>query len=168
MYFTSIICPNRAGVPFDAPIVEAYYRAKINYGIEPWDLHNVPEEDQWQYPTLKNGEPFESDVSICHVFVCKVWREAGVFGDIGDEFSCGELLVNDNYKMKIYEEDFERPEICVEWDPENPLCQVLGKYKLRLDSQPGVLPRYNYKEVYPGFSDECPTIAPEYASPEGC
>ena len=50
--------------------------------------------------------------------------------------------------------------MCTQVDPENPLCQVpplppltplllsppqvLGKYSLRLDSQPGVLPRYNY------------------------
>ncbi len=40
---------------------------------------------------------------------------------------------------------------CVEVDPENPLCQVLGKYSLRLDSQPGVPPRYNYVEVHADF-----------------
>ena len=45
------------------------------------------------------------------------------------------------YRLQIYEKDFQRPDICAQWDPENPLCQILGKYKLRLDSQPGVLPR---------------------------
>ncbi len=29
------------------------------------------------------------------------------------------------YRMKIFEENFERPAQCVEADPENPLCQVL-------------------------------------------
>ena len=98
-------------------------------------MHLIPENDTWMYPTLRNGEPFESDVSICNVFTCKVLREGGVFGDV--EFNCGEFSVNDNYRLKIYEENFERPEVCIEWDPENPLCQVLGKYKLRLDTQPG-------------------------------
>ena len=36
------------------------------------------------------------------------------------------------------------PDLCTEVDPENPLCQVLGRHSLRLDSQPGALPRYNY------------------------
>ena len=70
--------------------------------------------------------------------------------------------------MDIYEDNFDRPEICKEWDPENPLCQILGKYKLRLDSQPGQLPRYNYLEPYPGFSNECPSLSPDYIAPMGC
>ena len=70
--------------------------------------------------------------------------------------------------MDIYEDNFDRPEVCKEWDPENPLCQVLGKYKLRLDSQPGQLPRYNYLEPYPGFSNECPSLSPDYIAPMGC
>ncbi len=87
---------------------------------------------------------------------------------MGDKFNCGEFAVHDNYRLKIYEENFERPEVCVQWDPENPLCQMLGKYKLRLDSQPGVLPRYNYLDIYPDFSNTCPSLAPDYVNPEGC
>ena len=49
-------------------------------------MHNVPEEDSWVYPTLRNNQAYESDVSICNVFVCKIWREAGVFDDIGQWF----------------------------------------------------------------------------------
>jgi hypothetical protein len=75
----------RAQVDFDLPIVEAYYKAYKEDGIAPGDVHIIPEEDSWMYPTTRNGEPFESDVSICNVFTCKVLRAAGVFGDIGDE-----------------------------------------------------------------------------------
>ena len=49
-------------------------------------MHNVPEEDSWVYPTLRNDQAYESDVSICNVFVCKIWREAGVFDNIGQWF----------------------------------------------------------------------------------
>ena len=31
--------------------------------------------------------------------------------------------------------------VCAAADPDNPLCQLTGRYKLRLDSQPGVAPR---------------------------
>ena len=70
----------RAGVPFDAPIVEAYFAANSKSGIKPTDLHNLPENDHWIYPTLRNGEPYQSDVSICNVFTCKILKEAGIFG----------------------------------------------------------------------------------------
>ena len=126
----------------------------------------MPERDEWKYPTLKDGQNFTSDVSICNVFVCKVWKAAGVFRET--DFACGEFSVNDNYRLNIYEKDFQRPEVCAKWDPDNPLCQVLGKYQLRLDSQPGVLPRYNYVDVYPGFSNSCPAQAPDYIYPDNC
>jgi len=158
----------RAGVDFDLPIVEAYHKAFLEKSIEPKLLHYLPEKDEWQYPTLRNGNPFTSDVSICNVFACKVWRAAGVFDGMEQDFACGEFSVSDNYRLNIYEDNFERPEVCSKWDPDNPLCQVLGKYQLRLDSQPGILPRYNYAKTYPGFGNACPAQAPEYIYPEGC
>ncbi len=62
----------RAGVDFDLPIVEAYYEAFKNKNVNPEDLHLIPESDSYIYPTLRDGEPYDSDVSICNVFTCKV------------------------------------------------------------------------------------------------
>ena len=76
----------RAGVDFDLPIVEAYYKAQSVDGIDPNDVQIIPEEDSWLYPTTRNGEPFESDVSICNVFTCKVLKAAGIFGSLGEDF----------------------------------------------------------------------------------
>lgn len=157
----------RSGIDFDQPMVEAYYNAYLNKGIEPETLHLLPELDGWKYPTTRNGTEYMSDVSICHVFTCKVLRAAGIF-DANIDFNCAELNVNDNYRLKIYEKNFTRPEICIQWDPENPLCQMLGKYQLRLDTQPGQLPRFNYVELYSGFANECPSVAPDYFYPENC
>ena len=74
------------------------------------------------------------------------------------------------YRLDIYDENTtqNRPEICRQRDPENPLCQVLGDYALRLDSQPGVLPRYNYVSLYPDFGSQCPSQAPNYTAPNFC
>ena len=55
-------------------------------GIAPADVHLIPELDEWTYPTTKYSEPFESDVSICNVFTCKVLKAAGVFGEFGEGF----------------------------------------------------------------------------------
>ena len=95
---------------------------------------------------------------ICNVFVCNVWKHGGLFSGIENDIQCGETSVNDNYRLKVYSEDplpgtdidivvqlslklfkYLTSDICK--DPENPLCQVTGKYQLRLDSEPGVLPR---------------------------
>ena len=74
--------------------------------------------------------------------------------------------------------DFEEPPVSFDLiirlmnaeniDPENPLCQVLGKFKLRLDDRPGTRPRFNQMEVYECFGENCPSQAPEYAHQEEC
>ena len=74
------------------------------------------------------------------------------------------------YRLNIYDENSaeNRPDTCKQRDPDNPLCQVLGDYSLRLDSQPGVLPRYNYVPLHPDFGSQCPSEAPEYLAPIDC
>ena len=46
------------------------------------------ELDTYEYPTTRYGEPFTSDVSICNVFVCKVFKASGIFGDLVDQVRC--------------------------------------------------------------------------------
>jgi len=82
--------------------------------------------------------------------------------------NCAESGVNDNYKLNIYQDPELRPDICKEVDPENPNCQLVGKYSLRLDSQPGVLPRYNYVEPADDIFESCPSMAPDYLAPQDC
>jgi len=127
----------------------------------------VPELDGWIYETTRDGEMAESPVMICNVFVCNVWKHAGVFASIGDDIQCGETSVNDNYRLQIYSSQ-PTPEFCKSVDPENPICQVTGKYQLRLDSQPGVPPRYNYVPLTPGMLESCPSKAPLYLAPIDC
>ena len=156
----------RAGIPFDRPILEAYYQAYLD-GIETTQLPLIPEKDGWIYETTRFGEPELSPVMICNVFVCNVWKAAGLFADVEDQIECGETSVNDNYRLNIYTTQ-PPPDICTQVDPENPLCQVLGKYQLRLDSQPGVLPRYNYVQPQPHILETCPSKAPDYVAPMDC
>lgn len=54
-------------------------------GIDYTNLHNMVELDTYQYQTLKYDEPVTSDVSICHVFVCKVFKASGIFGELENE-----------------------------------------------------------------------------------
>ena len=100
----------------------------------------MPETDGWLYETKRDGAAAISPVMICNVFVCGVWKAAGVFRDIGDDIQCGETSVNDNYRLAVYA-DRPAPSYCLTADPSNPLCQLTGRYQLRLDLQPGVGPR---------------------------
>ena len=86
------------------------------------------------------------------------------------QFNCGDTGIHDLYRLDIYDKNTKqnRPEICKQRDPDNPLCQVLGKYSLRLDSQPGIPPLFNYLPVYPNFAANCPTRPPEYKTPPDC
>ena len=59
-------------------------------------MHNLPENDHWIYPTLRNGEPYQADVSICNVFTCKILKEAGIFGIVVMD-SCNEEIFHRGY-----------------------------------------------------------------------
>ena len=74
----------RAGVIFDRPIIEAFYQAHLD-GMEPTQLPLIPEKDGWIYETTRFGEPEQSPVMICNVFVCNVWKAAGLFAGIDDQ-----------------------------------------------------------------------------------
>lgn len=143
-------------------------RASKTKGIQPEDLHNEVEMDSFIYNTTRNGDLYSSDISLCHIFVCKVFKAAGIFGNLKDDFQCGDLSVNDMYRLNIYEKTDIRPESCKKADPENPLCQVLGKYTLRLDNQPGQGSRFNYANLYKDFGSNCSSLAPEYEILPGC
>jgi hypothetical protein len=69
-----------------------YYKIAGDRGL---DLHNdvisIPEEDTWMYNTTRYGEAAVGKDMVCCVFVCNMWKAAGVFGDIASEINCGEL-----------------------------------------------------------------------------
>ena len=65
-------------------------------------MHNLPENDNWIYPTLRNGEPYQSDVSICNVFTCKILKEAGIFGKIVMDSGKQEISPNFCHLSKFF------------------------------------------------------------------
>ena len=74
----------------------------INSLLQETELAMIPELDGWKYPTTRDGVAEVSPVMICNVFVCNVWKHAGVFSSIDDDIQCGETSVNDNYRLNIY------------------------------------------------------------------
>jgi len=156
----------RVGVPFNTTLLQAYHQAALSKNLDPIDLYSIPEETGWLYETTRDGHPVMGESMVCNDFVCNVWKAGGLFK--GKDVNCAESGVNDNYKLNIYQDPELRPDICKEVDPENPNCQLVGKYSLRLDSQPGVLPRYNYVEPADDIFESCPSMAPDYLAPQDC
>ena len=155
----------RAGVPFNTTLTQAYYQAALK-GIQPTEIYSIPEQTGWLYETTRDSHPVIGESMVCNDFVCNVWKQGGMFN--GTDVNCAESSVNDNYKLDIYEDPELRPDMCKEVDPENPTCQLLGPYSLRLDSQPGVLPRYNYVPISDQMFSHCPSMAPDYLAPHEC
>lgn len=96
----------------DAPLWKILQIAH-EQGIKSTELPYIPEKDEWVYKTTRYGEEFESQVSICHTFVCKVMKHAGIFDQFNVNFDCNELSLYDLLKMKIFDSDFQRPQQCV-------------------------------------------------------
>ena len=103
------------------------YREAGKQGI---DMRSVPamvEQDSWRYHSTRNGAPIDdAHAMVCCVFVCNMWKNAGVFQGIGSDFQCGELTNLDVYSMQTFtpQSATNRPSKCMQADPSNPSCQV--------------------------------------------
>lgn len=105
---------------------------------------------------------------VCCVFVCNMWKAAGLFGNFTNTTNCGEFTNPDVYKMDVFEKNFKKPKACQEADPENPLCQLRGEYSLRLDVGPGPESHYNNVPLHPHAAEKCPSLSPLYHQSPSC
>jgi hypothetical protein len=78
-------------------------RESAKQGIKSNDLVVVPEQDSWLYNTTKYDEPTVGKNMVCCVFVCNMWKAAGVFAEIADDVQCGELTNWDDVSMVYYQ-----------------------------------------------------------------
>lgn len=129
------------------------------------DLYQIPEQDSWRYNTTRDGLNATSKSMVCCVFVCNMWKAAGIFSEIGNEINCGEQTNWDIYSMAIFNASkfgTGRPEICQKVDPLNPLCQVTGNLTFVL------VPDVNSRPLYKNMGTTCPSKGPEYIRPANC
>jgi len=130
-------------------------------GIGSSKLPTLPEQDAWDYNTTRFDKPAVGKSMVCCVFVCNIWKAAGLFKDIGDQIQCGEQTNWDIYVMNFFDTTTPRPPQCVAADPNNQLCQLEGKYTLNLNN-------FNTKKPYPKYGENCPGVAPDYKKPADC
>jgi len=123
--------------------------ANINFT----ELITMPEQDSWTY---SDGKSF-----VCDVYVCSIWKAAGLFKSINDEIQCTELTPWDVYTLNFFVVNEQRPEQCKIADPTLPYCQIDGKYQLQL-------PQYNTITPYKNMAQNCPAQPPDYTRVPNC
>jgi len=117
------------------------------------DLITQVEMDGWLYT--------DGYSMTCDVFVCSMWKAAGLFGELSDTIQCAEMTPWDIYTLAFFDPLAQRPQQCIEADPDLPFCQIMGKYTLSL-------PNYNTKTPYANMAQNCPGIPPLYVRPDNC
>jgi len=151
----------RAGASTKASFVDIL-SGWIAQGNAPNTLPTPVEEDKWLYNTTRYGQPAVGKATVCCVFVCMMWKSGGLFDGIDVE--CGEQTNYDIYSLALFDESRmgdNRPQVCKDADPANPLCQILGKDTLYLNG-------LNTRTPYTHMDETCPSEAPKYDRPAGC
>lgn len=120
------------------------------------DVMAIPEQDHWEYYGL---EPIDGWSYVCSAYVAGVYKAAGLFN--GHNVQATEFTPKDVYTLKIFDTNYKVPEQCAQADPNQPYCQLLGKYRMNF-------PQYSTVEPYENMAEHCPTIAPLYERLSGC
>jgi hypothetical protein len=119
------------------------------------EMFMIPEKDEWSYSqTYNNGTKTQGTAMVCDVFVCRMWKAGGIFGDM--DLDCGEFTNLDAYDLDILDPaPAKKPTQCAINDPENPHCQLLGKHKMQLNN-------VGKKTPFPHMAEKCVGRAPDY------
>jgi len=138
-------------------LIDAYAEARTR-GISFSELVTIPELDTWNY--VNEGGKLGPSM-VCDVFVTRMWKEGGLFGDIAADVQAVEFTNWDAYSLNIFNSGYVRPKQCVTADPDSQFCQLLGKYRM-------TLPDYNSFTPFPHMREKCPSTPPKYIKPLRC
>jgi len=120
------------------------YQEAAKQGMDSRVIPTIVEQDAWMYNTTRNGEPAQGRSMVCCVYVCSLWKAAGVFGD--DEINCGEFTNADDYGMAIFDGEYQ---------------QIVGRWSLTLN-------HYNIKKPFSHMAETCSSLAPDYEQKVDC
>jgi len=142
----------------------ALFRRAHELGYDNGQLPAIVEDDSWMYHTTRFGKPSVGESHVCCTFVCKMWKIAGVFDEIGGNLNCNEFTNWDAYALNIFDSNKvgdKRPQQCIDADPSNPLCQLTGDFTLQLNN-------FNTKPVFKHMAEKCQSKSPTYTRDPTC
>jgi hypothetical protein len=128
--------------------------ARQNMSIQ--DVMALVEQDGWVY---HGEEPRDGISYVCSSYVIAFYKEAGLFGDL--EINATEFSPKDLYQINFFKDSWDRPQECVEADPDIPWCQLLGTYRQQF-------PGWNSLDVYSHMDEHCTSVAPDFYRKDGC
>jgi hypothetical protein len=103
------------------------------------DLTAIPEKDDWKY---------SSGISrMCDAWVCTVWKEAGIFGDLRDQFQCTESTNWDILTLPLFSKQ----------------QQISGKYRMYIHELGSKM-----WAPYPQYAEACGGHAPKWDRTRNC
>lgn len=88
-----------------------------------------------------------------------LYKAAGLFAPY--DVNGPEFTPKDVYTLNFFDQNFKKPEACQQADPNQPYCQILGKYRMQFPNWSTITP-------YEHMNERCPTEAPLYYRPDGC
>ena len=89
-------------------------------------------------------------------------RNCYFFGDFdGMDINAVEFTPRDAYQSTFIDPNPVLPEECVKANPGKNLCQMFGKWEIKL-------PGLSTVEPYSHMNEHCPTVAPKYERTPGC
>jgi len=152
---------NRLGTNLTT-LSDLYYYGATQKGYSSAYMYTLPELDTYMYQTTRYGVPTPGPSLVCCVFVCEMWKHAGIFDDIDEEVNCAELTNWDDYSLDLFDPNYQtRPQNCQVADPTNPCCQLEGPYTLMFND-------YNSRDPYPHMGETCESQNPSYYKHPGC
>lgn len=135
--------------------VEGLAAAAANKGLGLDEVMAMTEMDGWLY----TGEVNDGLSYVCSAYVAALYKAAGLFDDM--PIQATEFTPKDVYTLNFFDKNFKRPQVCQDADPDQPYCQLLGKYRM-------TFPEYSTIDPYAKMCEVCPTIAPLYPRPATC
>jgi len=116
------------------------------------DLYAVVEQDGWEYP---DGLSY-----VCSAFVAGILKAGKLFGN--NYVNAVEFAPKDIYQLEFYDPKPNVPANCKAVDPTNPMCQIMGGYRMEF---PGI----GTVKPYPHMNEGCWSEPPNYDRiPLGC
>ena len=98
---------------------------------------------------------------VCSCLVVAYWKHGGLFGDL--DFSPNEFGPRDIYLLDIFDKNFERPQECIDDNPDIPYCQVMGKFIITLEDG-----AYSSIKPYAHMNEKCPSQGPDFIRDDNC
>ena len=139
---------NKTGLTFQQAIAEGARQGK---SFE--ELLAIPEPEGVQYSDGSNY--------VCSCFVVAFWKHGGMFGDL--DFSPNEFGPRDVYMLDVFDKNVQRPQECIDDNPDLPYCQIMGKFIFELESE-----LYSSITPYAHMNERCPSQGPDFIREPGC